>query len=72
MFSSDTFPHVQQTFVTTVLETGQLKFLASLFLSSEEIQKIVDENSMKEFNEEVDADSHGSHACAGTRCLRRF
>ena len=54
MFCSDTFPHVQQTFVTTVLETGQLKFLASVFLSSEEIQKIVDENSMKEFNEEVD------------------
>ena len=49
MFCSDAFPHVQQTFVTTVLETGQLKFLASLFLSSEEIQKIVDENSMKEF-----------------------
>lgn len=56
MFSSDAFPHVQQTFVTTVLETGQLKFLASLFLSSEEIQKIVDENSMKEFDAEVDAD----------------
>ena len=54
MFCSDDFPHVQQTFVTTVLETGQLKFLASLFLSPEEIQKIVDENSMKEFDVEVD------------------
>ena len=55
MFSSDEFPHVQQTFVTTVLETGQLKFLASLFLSPEEIQEIVDENSMQDFDVEVDA-----------------
>lgn len=56
LFCSDNFPHVQQTFVTTVLETGQLKFLASLFLSSEEIQKIVDENSMQAFDVEVDTD----------------
>ena len=55
MLCSDAFPHVQQTFVTTILETGQLKFLASWFLSPEEIQKIVDENSMKEFDVEVDA-----------------
>ena len=55
MICSDTFPHVQQTFVTTILETGQLKFLASWFLSPEEIQKIVDENSMQEFDVEVDA-----------------
>lgn len=54
MFCSDAFPHVQQTFVTTILETGQLKFLASWFLSPEEIQAIVDQNSMKAFNEEVD------------------
>ena len=54
MLCSDAFPHVQQTFVTTILETGQLKFLASWFLSPEEIQKIVDENSMKEFDVEVD------------------
>jgi exopolysaccharide biosynthesis protein len=56
MLCSDSFPHVQQTFVTTILETGQLKFLASWFLSSEEIQAIVDQNSMKEFNVEVDTD----------------
>ena len=54
MICSDSFPHVQQTFVTTILETGQLKFLASLFLSPEEIQKIVDENSMKDFDVEID------------------
>lgn len=54
MICSDTFPYVQQTFVTTILETGQLKFLASVFLSSEEIQEIVNQNSMKEFDVEVD------------------
>ena len=54
MICSDTFPHVQQTFVTTILETGQLKFLASLFLTPEEIQEIVDQNSMKDFDVEVD------------------
>lgn len=56
MFCSDKFPYVQQTFVTTILETGQLKFLASIFLSAEEIQKIVDQNSMKAFNVEINTD----------------
>lgn len=54
MFCSDAYPHVQQTFVTTILETGQLKFLASWFLSPEEIQRIVDQNSMKELNARID------------------
>lgn len=54
MMCSGKFPHVQQTFVTTILETGQLKFLASIFLSPEEIQAIVDQNSMKELNEAID------------------
>lgn len=53
MMCSDRFPSVQQTFVTTILETGQLKFLASWFLSPEEIQGIVDENSMEALNAEV-------------------
>jgi len=51
---SDKYPAAQQMFVTTILETGQLKFLASWFLSADEIQAIVDKNSMKELNEEVD------------------
>lgn len=53
MFCSPKFPSVQQTFVTTILETGQLKFLASWFLSPEEIQEIVDQNSMKELNAQI-------------------
>ncbi|MBQ4316824.1 MAG: phosphodiester glycosidase family protein [Clostridia bacterium] len=54
MICSDRFPSAQQMFVTTVLETGNFKFLASVFLSSEEIQEIVDKNSMKELNADVD------------------
>ncbi len=56
MICSDTFPSAQQMFVTTVLETGNFKFLASVFLSPEEIQAIVDSNSMKELNADVDTD----------------
>lgn len=54
MICSKAFPSAQQMFVTTILETGQLKFLASLFLSADEIQKIVDKNSMQSLNAEVD------------------
>ncbi len=38
----------RNTFITTVLETGQMKFLASLCLSEEEIAEVVNANSMKE------------------------
>ncbi|MBQ7034168.1 MAG: phosphodiester glycosidase family protein [Clostridia bacterium] len=55
MICSDAFPSAQQMFVTTILETGQLKFLASLFLSPEEIQAIVDKNSMQSLDAEVDS-----------------
>lgn len=44
----------RQLFVTTVLETGQMKFLASLFLSDDEIQTMVNQNSMKPMDEDVD------------------
>lgn len=54
MVCSSAFPSAQQMFVTTILETGQLKFLASWFLSSEEIQEIVDKNSMKALTASVD------------------
>lgn len=46
----------KELFATTILETGQLKFLASVFLSSEEIQKIVDKNSLQDMNVEIDTD----------------
>ncbi len=56
MVCSDAFPSAQSMFVTTILETGQLKFLANIFLSSEKIQEIVDSNSMKKLDAEVDTD----------------
>ena len=55
MICSDAFPTAQQMFVTTILETGQMKFLASWFLSPEEIQAIVDQNSMQALNAQVDS-----------------
>ena len=42
------------TFITTILETGQLKFLASWVCSKEEIQEVVDSNKMGEMNTEID------------------
>jgi len=54
MICSSISPSAQRMFVTTILETGQLKFLASWFLSPDEIQAIVDTNSMESFDEEVD------------------
>ena len=44
----------QELFVTTILETGQLKFLANVFMSDEDIQEIVNKNSLKEMDSEVD------------------
>ena len=41
-------------FITTILETGQLKFLASWVCSEAEIQEIVDQNKMEELHGDVD------------------
>jgi exopolysaccharide biosynthesis protein len=41
-------------FVTTILETGQMKFLASWVCSREEIQEIVDNNSMQKMDTDMD------------------
>lgn len=46
--------HARNLFVTTLLETGQMKFIVKLFMSSEKIQEIVDSNSLSSFNESVD------------------
>lgn len=44
----------KELFATTILETGQLKFLANVFLSKDELQEIVDKNSLQEMDVEVD------------------
>ena len=46
----------KELFVTTLLETGQMKFLANVFVSDDEIQKIVDKNSMATMDTEVDTE----------------
>ena len=46
--------HAKNLFVTTFLETGQMKFVVSLFMSKDEIQAVVDSNSMTTFDEEMD------------------
>ena len=43
-------------FVTTLLETGQLKFVVSLFLNENQINEIVNANSLKEMVANVDSD----------------
>ena len=38
----------KELFATTILETGQLKFLANVFLSKDEIEGIVSKNSLQD------------------------
>ncbi len=47
-------PAAKTTFVKTILETGQLKFLASWVCSEDEIKEINESNKMAEMNVEVD------------------
>ena len=43
----------KELFATTMLETGQLKFMASIFLSKDELQELVNRNSMADMKAEV-------------------
>ncbi len=54
MICGSTSPSAKRTFVTTMLETGQLKFLVSWFVPSAEVQEIVDANSMVKLDDDVD------------------
>ncbi len=47
--------HARNLFITTFLESGQMKFIAKLFMSEKNIQKIVDSNSMESFDTEQDS-----------------
>lgn len=46
----------KELFATTILETGQLKFLANIFISKKELTKIVEKNSLAEMKAEVNTD----------------
>lgn len=54
LICSDISPSAKKVFVTTMLETGQLKFAASIFLDDDEIRELVQSNSLEEFHETVD------------------
>jgi len=55
MICSDISPAAKELLVTTLLETGQMKDIASWFLSPEEIQQIVDGNTMESFENDIDS-----------------
>ncbi len=44
----------RDSFVTTFLETGQLKFVPGLFLSSDEIKEIVEANKIQDISTDID------------------
>ncbi len=48
--------NARNTFVSTVLESGNLKFLASVFLSEEEITEIVNSTSMSDMDTDIDSE----------------
>ena len=54
-FFNGTSEKAKAVFATTFLETGQLKFVVSMFLDDDEINKIVNGNSLKEMDAEVDS-----------------
>lgn len=54
MICSGISESAKELFATTMLETGQMKFLASMFLSKEELQELVNKNSVAVMNTEVD------------------
>lgn len=51
---SDSNPAARDLFVTTILETGQLKFLANLVCSKEQIERIQAQNTMSTLDDDVD------------------
>lgn len=54
IFCNGSSQRAKELFVTTMLETGQMKFVVSIFLSEEEITAIVNSNSMGTLDAEVD------------------
>jgi len=54
MICSGISENAKELFATTMLETGQMKFLATMFLSKEELKDLVNKNSVETMNTEVD------------------
>lgn len=56
MICSNISPSAKELFATTILETGQMKFLANMYLSKDELREIVNKNSIQAMNTEIDTD----------------
>lgn len=54
MICGSTSPSAKRMFVTTMLETGQMKGFASLFLTDDEVNQLVKESSLTKFEGEID------------------
>ena len=54
LICSDISEGAKELFATTILETGEMKFLAGMYLSNDEIQKLVNRNSVQAMSTEVD------------------
>ena len=54
MFCYGPSEHARNLFVTTLLETGQMKFIVGLLMNDDDVQKIVNSNSMQAFEAEID------------------
>lgn len=54
MFCNGSSKKARELFVTTMLETGNLKFVTSIFLSKKEINDAVKSNSLQAMNAEID------------------
>lgn len=56
MICSGISESAKELFATTMLETGQMKFLATMFLSQKELQELVNRNSVEAMNTEVNTE----------------
>ena len=56
MICSDISQSAKELYATTMLETGQMKFLATFFMSADELQEIVNRNSVEVMSTEIDTD----------------
>lgn len=56
MICSGISESAKELFATTMLETGQMKFLASMFLSQQELKELVNKNSVEAMNTEINTD----------------
>lgn len=54
LICSDISESAKELYATTMLETGQMKFLATFFMSADELQKIVNKNSVAAMTTEID------------------